>query len=63
MVIMILSYEPSISLHVQTQRARLVAPDMGFHATCSNDMGFHATCSTDMDSRTTCTTDTDSRVT
>ena len=31
---MILSYEPSISLHVQTQRMWLAVPDMNFHVTC-----------------------------
>ena len=35
MVIMILSYEPSISLHGQMQRTRLVIPDMDSRMNCS----------------------------
>ena len=40
MVIMILSYEPSISLHVQTQRMWLVVPDTDSRVTCSTWYGF-----------------------
>ena len=43
-VIMILSYEPSISLHIQMQCTCLVVPDMDSHVTCSTDMECHMTC-------------------
>ena len=43
---MILSYEPSILLHVQMQRVRLAVPDTDFHMTCSTDTDSHVTCST-----------------
>ena len=34
---MILSYEPSISLHVQIQRMLLAVPDTDSHVTCTTD--------------------------
>ena len=37
MAIMILSYEPSISLHIQMQRMWLAEPDTDFHMTSSTD--------------------------
>ena len=41
----ILSYEPSISLHIQTQCAWLIVPDMDSHVTCSTDIyGFLRPC-------------------
>ena len=40
MVIIILSYEPSISLNVQTQRMWLVVPETNSDVTCSNKYGF-----------------------
>ena len=46
MVIMILSYEPLISLHVQTQCALLAAPDTDSCVTCSTDTDSHVTFST-----------------
>ena len=45
MVIMILSYELSISLHVQMQRVWRAVPDMDSHVTCSIDTDSHVTCS------------------
>ena len=49
MVIMILSYEPSISLHIQMQCTQLAVPDTDswvtlvliFHVTCSTDTNSH----------------------
>ena len=40
MVIWCLSYEPSVSLHVQTQHLWLVVPDADSHVTCSTWYGF-----------------------
>ena len=37
MVIMILSNETSVSLHVQTQCGRIPVPDLDSHVTCSTD--------------------------
>ena len=37
-IALILSYEPSILLHIQTQRAWLIVPDMDSHVTCSTDI-------------------------
>jgi len=45
MVIMILSYEPSILLHTQTQHMGLAVPDTDFHVTCSTDTDSRVTCS------------------
>ena len=53
-VIMILSYESLISLHVQTQHIWLAVPDTDSRVTCSTDTDSRMTCSTDTDSRTTC---------
>ena len=44
MVILILSYEPSISLHVLNKRAWLAAPETDIHVTCSTDTDFRVTC-------------------
>ena len=54
MVIMILSYEPSLSLHVQMQRTWLAVPDMDSHVTCSTDTNSRVTCSTETDSCVNC---------
>ena len=45
MVIMISSYKPLISLHVQMQRAWVAVPDTDSHVTCSTDTDSRVTCS------------------
>ena len=45
MVIIILSYKPSISLHLIWILAWLAVPDTDSRVTCSTDMDSHVTCS------------------
>ena len=45
MVIMILSYEPSISLYIQTHTRDFVVPDTDSRVTCSTDTDCRVTCS------------------
>ena len=45
MVIMISPFEPSISLHAQTQCVRLAVPDTDSHVSYSTDTDSRVTCS------------------